>query len=166
MKKSLGAILVIIVVAILIGTFIASKSSIAEEKAKDGRFIAYNNGTVLDTKTNLMWAAKDSGNFITWQEAKYFCKNYRVGGYDDWRLPTLKELAALYDETKSYASDCGDGKDLHLTELIRLRCGWIWSSKADLSNGYYFLFYDGTDHQVSMTDFSYNLHVLPVRSGK
>jgi len=166
MKKSLGPILVIVAVAILAGTFFTAKFSTAGEKARDGRFIADDNGTVLDTKTNLMWAAKDGGNFITWLEAKYYCDNYRVGGYTDWRLPTLKELAALYDETKSYASDCGDGKDLHLTELIRLRCGWIWSAKAGLSDAYYFLFYDGTDHRVSMTDFSYNLHVLPVRSGK
>ncbi|MEI7673460.1 MAG: hypothetical protein WCK00_15240, partial [Deltaproteobacteria bacterium] len=28
----------------------------AGEIARDGRFIAYNNGTVLDTRTNLMWA--------------------------------------------------------------------------------------------------------------
>jgi len=34
------------------------------ETGRDGRFIAYSNGTVLDTRTNLMWAAKDNGSNI------------------------------------------------------------------------------------------------------
>ena len=36
------------------------------EKGRDGRFVAYDNGTVLDTSTNLMWASKDNGNNINW----------------------------------------------------------------------------------------------------
>lgn len=35
------------------------------EIANDGRFIAYDNGTVLDTGTNLMWAAKDNATTST-----------------------------------------------------------------------------------------------------
>ncbi len=38
--------------------------SAANEIKRDGRFIAYDNGTVLDTSTNLMWAAKDNGEDI------------------------------------------------------------------------------------------------------
>jgi len=37
-----------------------------KEIGKDGRFIAYDDGTVLDTRTNLMWAAKDNGSNINW----------------------------------------------------------------------------------------------------
>lgn len=61
MKKSLETMVAIMVVAILIGTFIVAKSSTAGETGKDGRFIAYDNGTVLDTQTNLMWPVKDNG---------------------------------------------------------------------------------------------------------
>jgi len=32
---------------------------------------------------------------MTWQEAKEYAKNLRLGGFDDWRLPSLKELRAL-----------------------------------------------------------------------
>ena len=42
--------------------------STGSEIGRDGRFIAYNNGTVLDTRTNLMWAAKDNGSDINWAE--------------------------------------------------------------------------------------------------
>jgi hypothetical protein len=69
----------------------------AGETGRDGRFIAYNNGTVSDTRTNLMWAAKDNGSDINWANAKSYCENYRGGGYSDWRMPTLDELAGLYD---------------------------------------------------------------------
>jgi Protein of unknown function (DUF1566). len=155
------------VMAILIGTFITAKSSTAGEKARDNRFIAYDNGTVLDTKTNLMWAVRDNGKIINWAEAKYYCENYRGGDYTDWRMPTQDELAELYDETKAYKSDCGDGKDVHLiTELIHVRCGWVWASETRGDQAAYFLFYNGKQKWCSQSDISYNLRALPVRSGK
>jgi hypothetical protein len=33
----------------------------------------------------------------TWNEAIEYCKNLRLAGYDDWRLPTVKELLTLVD---------------------------------------------------------------------
>jgi hypothetical protein len=50
---------------------------------RDDRFIAYDNGTVLDTRTNLMWAAKDNGYSLIWADAVFYCENYRGGGYTD-----------------------------------------------------------------------------------
>src|SRR5271157_1154332 len=97
MKKSLGTMVVITVVAILIATYITTEYASAREKASDGRFIAYNNGTVLDTKTKLMWAVKDNGTDINWADAKSYCNNYRGGGYKNWRMPTQDELTGLYD---------------------------------------------------------------------
>ncbi|MEI7638915.1 MAG: DUF1566 domain-containing protein, partial [Syntrophus sp. (in: bacteria)] len=85
-----------------------------KEIAKDGHFIAYDDGTVLDTNTNLMWAAKDNGQNVNWANAKSYCENYRGGGYTDWRLPTQDELAGLYDKSETYKSDCGG--NVHLTE--------------------------------------------------
>jgi len=61
MKKTLGTMVAIMAVAISIGTLITAKYATAGETVRDGRFIAYDNGTVLDTSTNLMWAAKDNG---------------------------------------------------------------------------------------------------------
>jgi hypothetical protein len=127
MKKTLGTMVAIMVVAILTGTFIAAKYAAAGEKARDGRFIAYDNGTVLDTKTNLMWAAKDNGNTINWTDAKSYCENYRGGGYTDWRMPTQDELAGLYDEAKTYTAD--NGEIFHLTKLIHLTSFAVWASE-------------------------------------
>ena len=88
MKKLSGTMVAVMMAVILIGTFIVTKSSIAAEKARDGRFIAYENETVLDTKTKLMWAAKDNGSPLNWGDAKSYCENYRGGGYTNWRMPT------------------------------------------------------------------------------
>ncbi len=71
-------------------------------KVKKARFKSYANGTVLDTRTKLMWAAKDNGSDITWDDAKSYCENYRRGGHKDWRMPTQDELAGLYDANISY----------------------------------------------------------------
>lgn len=51
-------------------------------------------GTVSDLNTGLMWA-KERGNKMTWDEAMRGADEYRVGGYSDWRVPTIKELYSL-----------------------------------------------------------------------
>ena len=39
-----------------------------------------------------------SGN-INWTSAKSLCENSTIGGYTDWRLPTLDELTAMYNNS-------------------------------------------------------------------
>ena len=49
-----------------------------------------------------MWASRDNGRNINWQDAKNYCDNYRGGHYTGWRMPTQDELAGLYDNGKTY----------------------------------------------------------------
>ena len=128
----------------------------ASEIGRDGRFIAYDNGTVLDTKTNLMWAAKDNGSDINWSNAKSYCENYRGGGYTDWRMPTQDELAELYDDA---------GYDVHLTELINLTRASAWASDTRGSEAAFFDFFYGLRRWLLRSDVS-GSRALPVRSGK
>ena len=140
-----------------------SDTGIAGEIGREGRFIAYADGTVMDEDSGLMWAAKDNGADINWQGAKSYCDNYRGGGHTDWRMPMPDELAGLYDNAKTYMSGCGN--DVHLTELIRITCSWAWSSEKRGSDAAIFYFTDGRRvwrHQ----SFGYHYRVLPVRSGK
>ncbi len=56
------------------------------------------NGTVSDRNTGLMWTkTPDFSNKLTWDEAKASVGTVNVGGYSDWRLPTIKELYSLID---------------------------------------------------------------------
>jgi len=135
----------------------------AGETGRDGHFIAYNNGTVLDTRTNLMWAAKDNGSDIYWQGAKSYCENYRGGGYSDWRMPTQDELAGFYDAGKTYKSDCG--YDVHLTELVHLTGSWIWASETRGSEAASFNFFSGSRYWSYQSYDTFG-RALPVRSGK
>ncbi|MEI6313353.1 MAG: DUF1566 domain-containing protein [Syntrophus sp. (in: bacteria)] len=168
MKKTflskLGRMVAVMVMTILIGTLIKANYVIAAEIARDGRFIAYDNGTVLDTKTKLLWAAKDNGSNINWANAEAYCENYRGGGYTEWRMPTLDELESLYDDAKTYKSDCGF--NVHLTELIRLTCISPWASGTSGSAAARFRYYDGTRYWYPQWSDDF-IRALPVRrSGK
>jgi hypothetical protein len=59
------------------------------------------NGVVQDTVTGLLWQKATapgmrSGKY-DWKEAVAYCDNLTLGGYTDWRLPTIKELSMLVD---------------------------------------------------------------------
>ena len=137
--------------------------STANEIRRDGRFIAYDNGTVLDTKTNLMWAAKDNGSNINWQGAKSYCENYRGGGYTDWRMPTQDELEGLYDEKKSHPAAGNPNYNMHVaTELIDTYSA-PWASETRGSDAAYFGFILGNR---GWNPQSVLCRALPVRSGK
>ncbi|MCL2649466.1 MAG: DUF1566 domain-containing protein [Candidatus Azobacteroides sp.] len=41
---------------------------------------------------------KDLGTNLDWTSANTLCNNAKVGGYNDWRLPTIDELATLYTQ--------------------------------------------------------------------
>ena len=140
-----------------------SSASKGNEIRRDGRFIAYSNGTALDTSTNLIWAAEDNGSNINWRNAKSYCENYRGGGYTDWRMPTQDELAGLYDTSKTYKSDCGLA--VHLTELIHLTCTLPWAFEMRGSDAAYFNFYLGGRYWLHPAIESGG-RALPVRSDK
>jgi hypothetical protein len=106
----------------------ASSRSPVQVVARDGRFVAYDNGTVEDTDTGLMWAAEDNGGPITWEGAKRYCRNYKGGGYTDWRMPTQEELTGLYDPSVTNTHPPTDGckGGCHITNLIHLTCCPVW----------------------------------------
>ena len=134
------------------------------ETGRDGRFIAYDNGTVLDTRTSLMWASKDNGRNINWQDAKNYCDNYRGGDYTGWRMPTQDELAGLYDNSKSYKATKLD-YNVHLTELIKLSTSYSWASETRGSEAASFFFQDGQGYWENQSYLKAR-RVLPVRSAK
>ena len=134
------------------------------ETGRDGRFISYDNETVLDTRTSLVWASKDNGWNINWQDAKNYCDNYRSGGYTDWRMPTLDELAGLYDNSKSYKATKLD-YIVHLTELIKLSTSYSWASEKRGFEAASFFFQDGECYWENESYFK-GRRILPVRSSK
>ena len=103
---------------------------------EDGRFNLFDDGTVVDTKTKLMWMDRDNGAGMSWPDAKKYAAEFRGALYSDWRLPTLAEVSALYDKADTRRAYCAAAVDdlgaaadeIHLTKLIRLTCTRVWTS--------------------------------------
>lgn len=67
------------------------------------RFVDNEDGTITDTRTNLMWIKNgwrlEFISALPWFEALDKCKNFTDGKYTDWRLPTIEEWSTLIDIT-------------------------------------------------------------------
>ena len=139
------------------------KISKSNEIERDGRFIAYANGTVKDTKTGLMWAARDNGENINWKDAKRYCENYRDGDYTEWRMPTPDELAELYNKSKTTGHGW-ENYPIHVTKLIKITDLWVWASVTRGSEAALFDFLVGRRSWDTQSG-SYYSRALPVRAG-
>ena len=55
-------------------------------------------GTITDNNTGLMWQ-QDMGSKISYDDAFTKASGLTLGGYSDWRVPTIKELYSLINFT-------------------------------------------------------------------
>ncbi len=68
----------------------------------------------------LEWALATNGENITWPKAVDYCDGLSLAGSDDWRLPSLDELAALHD------SDASEG----IREPFSIGDCCLWSGES------------------------------------
>lgn len=63
---------------------------------------AYTNtgGMVHDLRTGRMWQETDGGE-MTWEDAAAYAAALRLGGYSDWRLPSVHELFGILHQGRS-----------------------------------------------------------------
>ena len=110
-----------------------------ERERADRESLAAEQEIWIDATTGLMWAKKDSGdnNELTWDQAAAYCRNLNLAGKSDWRLPTIGELAGIYDASLNVPFDCchmrnnGEGIQgyMHVKGNLQLT-GWEWSSSS------------------------------------
>ena len=136
---------------ILIGIFVTT--AIASD-----RFFSNSDGTVTDVKTGLMWAANDNWIPINWPDAFSYCQNFSVGGHTDWLMPTLAELASIYDP--KYENKRG----YHDTNLIDTSAQSLWASETSGYEAVRFNFTYGKEYWLRKY-YSGPTRVLPVRRG-
>ncbi|KMP12645.1 hypothetical protein UR09_00625 [Candidatus Nitromaritima sp. SCGC AAA799-A02] len=81
----------------------------APVKSDEGpkRFVEKGPHVIQDTQTGIFWLKKDSwqdkGKFFNWHESRDYSDNKnmrRIGGFDDWRLPSFEEAKTLFDASK------------------------------------------------------------------
>jgi len=59
------------------------------------------NGIIKDNVTGLMWQQATAPGTYSLNQAKTYCNGLSLGGYTNWRLPTIKELSALVDSSST-----------------------------------------------------------------
>jgi hypothetical protein len=116
-------------------------------------------GTAINPTTGLMRAINPFGDKrLTFAEAQKACADLRVGGFNDWRAPTLKELFAMADHTRFKPA-------VNPAEYPDIVSDWYWTSDVDPSSpsGFAFgvIFGLGTAYISNQNDRG---RVLAVRS--
>ena len=81
---------------ILTAALALASSAWSEENTFDDN----GDGTIIDTKTGLMWQEQEDGRRI-WNDSLEYCKGLSLAAHSDWRLPTLEELESLWDDAGS-----------------------------------------------------------------
>ena len=78
-----------------------------------GRFLDNKDGTVSDKATGLMWQKSENPR-MNWYGAIDSCEKMNLAGYDDWRLPNIKELNTILN--LNYEGGWGYFKDVFPAE--------------------------------------------------
>lgn len=111
------------------------------------RFVVLEGGVVRDTRTGLEWTPDDGGRNLDWPAAERRCADLALGGRGDWRLPTIDELFALYDEQAS--QPCGE-RTCRADPAITLTYPYFWSATGRESSRRFYL------------DFQFGTRLAPV----
>ena len=131
-------------------------------------------GYWIDPSTGLMWAGKDNGKDVSWKGAMKYCRNLRLAGYSDWRLPNMAELQPIYDKTANAPGLSGPQKKprtdtWHVKGNLFLT-GNQWSSNYPTDDrgrpsgyAYYFDFNSGKPNE---DEDGYGARALCVRGSK
>ena len=123
-----------------------------------GGYADNGDGTVTDTSTGLMWQQQAGSSIQTWEQALAYCEGLNLGGYTDWRLPTIKELRSLVDYSRYNPT-------IDTTYFPNTAASWYWSNTPyayDTYDAWLVLFLDGSDGCVGKRFTSY---VRAVRGG-
>ncbi len=85
-------------------------------------------GTITDNASALMWMEADLGVATNWEEALLLAENSTFAGYDDWRLPNVKELQSIVSYDGSYPANNQDY--FTCTELLENENYYYWTSTS------------------------------------
>ncbi|MCP4107968.1 MAG: DUF1566 domain-containing protein [Desulfobacteraceae bacterium] len=120
-------------------------------------FMNNEDGTVTDTVTGLMWQKSGSDAYITYDKAQAYIddlNNRKFADYNDWRLPTLEELASLLENKEV------DG--LYIDLKFDRKQKWCWTADKRASGGAWIVYFSYGD--VNWRNLVLNDYVRGVRS--
>lgn len=136
------------------------------DNTTEERFRDNGDGTVTDRSTGLMWQQATPPGTYTWQQALDYAEKLLLGGsvgnkYEDWRLPTIKELGSIVDHGR-YSPTI----DTSLFPGTLASIYWASTNYAyDPSRTWYLDFSSGASYAGYRTNFG-NYYIRAVRSGE
>ena len=126
----------------------------ADAAAKLEALRAQQNSVWTDPQTGLMWARQDNGSYMDWGQAGDYCRGLGLIGFSNWRLPTIDELAGIYDPAQEV-------NGFHTKGGIRIVAVRVWSSTRTAAALWFFEFYGG--NRLPTPDFNASMRTLCVR---
>ncbi len=91
------------------GQFSTTAPALAQETQARGYW--------TDPSTGLMWAARGNGKRMGWHKATRYCRNLRLAGHSDWRLPSIDELHGLVN-LGAYVTEHVGSRDIFIGMAI------------------------------------------------
>ena len=89
---------------------------------------------VRDNIYKLMWQDGDLPlHKMAYDEAIHYCENLNFAGFDDWRLPTIKELLSITDHGMDSPTINKAFQNIayKMSDRGEKIYGWYWSSTKD-----------------------------------
>ncbi|MDA3837712.1 MAG: DUF1566 domain-containing protein [Candidatus Delongbacteria bacterium] len=106
-------------------------------------FVDNGDNTITDKASSLMWSKNDSETGMNWVDALTYAENSSYEGYNDWRLPNVKELQSIVDYTRSPSTTNSAAID------PLFNCTQITDEGGDTNYPFY---WSGTTHSNWTTD--------------
>jgi len=116
------------------------------------------NNIIVDTTTKLVWQDNTSPSTMDWTTAISYCEALSLGGFSDWRLANITELASLVDYTTTSPSISNKFQNVYSSDY--------WTStttKSNTSNAFYVNFLSGNRDKLAKTT---SKNVRCVRAGQ
>ena len=95
-----------------------------------GNYTDNGDGTITDSSTGLIWQQTGPSDSMIWEKALAYCEGLNLGGFSDWRLPTIKELKSLVDDSRNNPA-------INISYFLNTVSSFYWSSTtyANGTNG-------------------------------
>lgn len=88
------------------------------EPGKTDRPADLGKNILVDSKSGLMWQREDDGIERSYRDANSYCENLSLDGFDGWRLPTIGELATIFNSASATK---------HASAFINAKAERYWS---------------------------------------